>query len=230
MTLSQMIRYASELGRPNGTGTTVLSDWIDFFNQAQREISDRANWSFLHDLTQVTIASGETSIGLGENFKQLGEEENPISFDYGAYQLPAKVMSRARIEQLGIWPTTTGPFSLSIPSGYVPAMVVFVETNGPAGEWTLNVPPQYVVTTGITFNVSGYFYPEPITQGSDHNSITDNGFLAQAMVQTAKAIAFQMEDSASEQGAKARELAEVQIEKALYADAAKKMAGRNLRM
>lgn len=229
MNREQIIRFCGELGRSGDSGQRALSDWPTFINMAQREIAERSLWSFMHDQVPTILSSGQTSVSLGATFKQLGQEESPVSFDYGNYKLPVKVMSRERIEGMGIWPWLNGPFSLSIPGGYMPAMVVFLENNV-GGDWTLNVPPQYVVTQAITFNVSAYYYPDDLMLGSDHNAFTDDGNLCQAIINISKSIAYQIEESDGEKANAARLMAEASIERALYSDSARKFNGRTARM
>ncbi len=227
MTLNQITIRVGEKGVKS---PTLDSDFKDFINEAMREVADRRLWTFMHNRTTATIASGQTSVPLGATFKQLGQEESPISFDYGNYSLPVRVVSRERIEQAGIWPWQNGPFNLSIPGGYMPTLVVFLEKNGPGGQWTLNVPPQYQVTQNAVFNISGFYYPTPLALGDDHNAFTDDSNLAQAIINIAKELAYTAEESDNPKAQFARALAEKAIERALYADGQAQYSGRTMRL
>lgn len=226
MNLSQIIYRVGELGVKNAV--TDL-DIVEFINEAQREVADRKLWSFMHDYRTATMVSGQTKAPLGVTFKQLGTEESPVSFNYSNYQLPVKVLSRARIDGMGIWPWLNGPFSLSIPGGYMPAMVTFLEQDA-GGEWTLNVPVQYIVTQDITFNVSAYYYPDNLTVGTATNAFTNDGNLCQAIVNIAKERAYSNVETDSQKATAARMLAEQAIERAIYSDGQKSMGGRTMRM
>lgn len=230
MTLSEIIFECGELGRPGNTGQRVLSDWPKFINRAQRTICDRANWSFLKTRSQFTISSGSTFVSLGSRFKQLTEEESPVSFNYGQYNLPVKITTRERIEGCGIWPLQNGPTSLPIPGGFSPIQVLFLERNAPGGLWALNSPPQYSVTQDAVFNVSAYWYPADLAGGDDRNTMTDSGDLSEAIVNLAKALAYRAEEVDSPKGLAAKEIAEEAIGRALYSDSAIKFGGVTLRM
>lgn len=230
MTLAEIIYECGELGRSGGTGQRVLSDWKGFINRAQRQIADRANFTFLHDRRAVVITSGSTSVALGANFKELSGEQSPVSFAVGGYNAPVIVTSRERTEILGLWPSPNVPYAPPLPGGHMPLQVVFLETNGPGGQWALNVPPQYSVTSDATFNVSAYWYPGDLTQGEDHNALTDHGILSEALVNLAKSIAYRAEEPDNPKGVAAKQIAEEAIREALYSDGAKRFAGRTMRM
>lgn len=227
MTLSEVIYECGELGNQS---IRVESDWKGFVNRAQRRIAQRRNFTLLHDYRPVTVASGQTSVLLGRNFKQLSEEESPVSFNYGQYQLPVKVTSRARIQGLGFWPLQNGPLCLPAPYGYIPIQVVFLERNGPGGQWQLCIPPQYSVTTNLVFNISAYWFPEDLNLGDDHNALTDHGDLCEALINLTKAMAYFAEETDNPKGTAAMALYEQAFESACYSDVAQSMGGRTLRM
>lgn len=230
MNLSQIVYECGEIGRSNGTGQRVDSDWISFINRAQRTIAERNDWTWMHARNQVTIASGLNSVALGSTFKKLTAEESPVSFVYGRYNLPVKITSRERIESCGIWPLQKGPFSLPIPGGFSPIQVLFLERNAPGGQWALNTPPQYSVTQDATFNVSAYWYPRDLAGGDDRNEMTDSGDLSEAIVNMAKALAYRAEEVDSPKGLAAKAIAEEAIGRALYSDGAQRWGGRTLRL
>ncbi len=229
MNLSNLIRICGELGRPGAAGQRQLSEWPTWINIAQRQVCDRRLWSFTHDLRQVTIASGSTSAQLGITFRQLGQEQSPVSLQYGNYRLPVKIISRAALEQAGVWPWQNPPFALTIPGGYMPGIVAFLETNA-GGQWTINLPPQYSVTADLTFYVSAYYYPADLAQGTDHNAFTDDGNLSMAIINTAKALAAASEETDDKKIEAIEARTERYIERALYADGQKDMGGVTARM
>lgn len=225
-----MIQICGELGRPGTTGQRQLSEWPLWLNIAQRQVCDRRLWSFTHDLRTVTIASGATSAPLGSTFRQLGQEQSPVSLQYSNYRLPVTIISRATLESAGVWPWQNPPFALTIPGGYMPAIVAFLETNEPGGQWTINLPPQYSVTDDLVFNISAYHYPADLALGNDHNAFTDDGNLGMAIINIAKALAYAAEETDGKKADVAQAQAERYIERALYADGQKEMGGVTARM
>lgn len=112
----------------------------------------------------------------------------------------------------------------------MPIRVVFMEQDGPGGLWTLNVPPQFIITNNCQFNVQGYYYPLDLKQGDDTNGMTNNGQLCQAIIALSKAFAFLNNDETEKQGQAAMARFEDLFDKALYEDASRKYNGCNLRM
>lgn len=226
MTLEDIIREASY----GVKDAQVQLDLKGFVNRAIRTIAERANFSCLHDIRVVVIPSGCDKQNLGAEFKQLSPEESPISFQYGNYRLAVQVTSRSRIELAGIWPFPNGPFSFPVPGGYMPVRVVFLERNGPGGNWTLNVPPQFSITQDAQFFVQAYWYPFPLVKGDDRNPMTDDGNLSEAIIRLAASYAFRAVDQTDKRGDAAKEQAEEAIQRAMYSDAFISGGGRTLRM
>jgi len=208
----------------------TLNDLKGMANRAIRTIAERANWSSMHDLRPITIPSGYSSAPMGPLFKQLSTEQSPVSFTYGNYRLSVEVSSRSRIELAGIWPFPNGPFSFPVPGGFMPVRVVFLERNGPGGQWMLSVPPQFSITQDAVFNVQAYWYPAPLVKGTDTNPFTEDGNLSDAIMMMTRAYALRAEDPSSEVALAAKTEAEEAITRAMYSDAAISMGGRNLRM
>lgn len=226
MTCSDLTREISELGVRNGRFDMDYRGWI---NRAQKTIASRRNWTFMHNRGQFTIPSGSTSVSLGSTFKQLSSEQSPVSYTYGIYNLPVYVASREEIEGRGIWPWTNGPTFQPTPGGAWPIRVVFIEQNS-GGNWTINIPPQFAPQLDLTFNVSAYFYPADLALGTDHNALTDNGFLGDALLNLVKSIAYSSEDSTDKRVMGCRALYEDYFNQAAYEDAARQYSGRTLRM
>lgn len=227
MTRSEIIEECAGLGVKDPRLDVYWGQWL---NRAQKRIAQRKNWNLMHDVRPVTVLSGATSVLLGKEFKQLGEEESPVSFNYGQYRMPVKVTSRARIEGLGFWPLLNGPLCLPAPYGYIPIQVVFIEQDGPGGQWNLSVPSQYSISTNCVFNISAFWYPQDLLQGSDHNAMTDHGELCEAIINLTKSLAYFAEESDSVKGQAAMELYEASYQSALYSDVAQSMGGRTPRM
>lgn len=203
----------------------------EYINRAIRALAERQNWTGLHNRTQNTILSGQTSCSLGENFKELTDEQSPISFTYGQYNLPVVVTSRERIESFGIWPFPNGPLSFPVPGGYNPIQIVFLEQDGPSGMWTLNVPPQYPITQNAVFNVSAYYFPPPLVQGNEENWFTRHGDLVNAVINLAKSYAYAAEEVDSPKAQAAMALSRENYIMALYTDTQKRFTNRGtLRM
>lgn len=226
MTLEDLIR---EVGY-SSKDSQVQQDLKGFVNRAIRTIAERANFSSMHDRRPVTIAPGFSSTPLGVGFKQLSEETSPISFQYGTYFLSVLVTSRARVELAGIYPFPNGPMSFPVPGGYMPYRVVFLERNGPGGQWSLNIPSQFNSTLPSVFWISAYWYPYPLVKGDDTNPMTMDGNLSEAIIRLAAHYAFRSVDPTDKRGDAAKEQAEEAIARAMYTDVFISMGGRAMRM
>lgn len=227
MTLAQLIHYVGEIGVKQQAADLEIRDYI---NQAIQYCAERYSFVGMHNWSQVTLLSGQTSVTLPTTFKELSRQQSPISFTYGSYNLPVIVTTRSQIEAAGLWPLMNGPLSMPLPGGYLPVRVVFLEQDGPGGQWTLNVPPQFIITTNLVFNVQGYYYPMPLQQGTDSNALTNNGQLCQAIISLAKSFAYLNDDDTSKQGTAAMERFEDLFAKCLYEDTQRLYNGINLRM
>jgi hypothetical protein len=226
MTLEDIVREVSY----GVKSSQVQLDLKGFTNRAIRTIAERWNWTAMQDRREVTIASGFSSAPIGESFKQLGTEESPVSFTYGQYQLAVQVTSRARIQLAGVWPFPNGPLSFPVPGGNMPVRVVFFERNGPGGQWTINIPPQFSITQPAVFFISAYWYPDPLVKGEDENPMTRDGNLSDAIINLAKSYAYRADDNTDARGDAAKAQAEEAITRAMYSDSAIAAGGRALRM
>jgi len=197
-----------------------------YVNRAIRSIAQRRNWTWMWNRTQNTILSGNSNVSLGPDFKELSPENSPISITYGNYNLPVVVTSRSRIESFGIWPFPNGPQSFPTPGGYNPVQIVFLEQDGPGGDWKMWVPPQYPITQNSVYNVSAYYFPAPLNLGPDQNAFTTHGILQNAVINLAKSYAYFAEESDSVKGQAAAALAEEQYTEAIYADVSTQFQNR----
>lgn len=227
MTLEEIIYEVMEVGVKSAVTDQRARQYI---NRAQRWVCDKWNFTWMFNRVQVTIPSGYTSTKLDANFKQLNNEQSPVSFQYGPYPLPVVVTSRAKIESYGIFPWLETQFTYPLPGGYLPIRVVFLEQDGPGGQWTFNIPPQYSITGPAVFNVSAFWYPSPLEQGSDSNAMTLDGDLQDALINRAKAIAYNAEEVDNPKGAAAQALAEASLTRAKYADSERRFGGRQCYM
>lgn len=226
MNLAQLLYQVGEVGIKNPNRDLDIKGYV---NQAILYMAERHNFAGMHDIQQVTVPSAQTSVTMPDTFKELSEEQSPISFTYGLYRLPVMVTTRSRIEACGLWPLMNGPLSMPLPGGYLPIRVVFIEQNA-GGQWTLNIPPQFVLTTAMVFNVQGYYYPRPLQQGTDSNALTANGQVAQAIVALAKAFAYLNDQETSKEGQLAMQRFEDLFDKLLYDDCRRKLQPVPLRM
>lgn len=230
MTISEIL---IEIGELSVRGQNMQSNLKGFVNRAQRAISQRRNWSFMHDRSTATVAAAATSVDLGADFKSLSEERSPVTYtdaSFGNSNVPVKVASREEVESWWPWPWPFGPVLVPIPGSYLPIRVVFIEQNGPGGNWTLNIPPQFAATAALVFNLSAYWYPAPLVAGTDHNGLTDHGDLAEALLNRTRALAYAAEDASDKRAVACLELSEAQIKSAAYSDERIKSAGRNWRI
>lgn len=228
MTLTEITH---EIGDLSLKSIAQDSDIKNLINRAQRSIAQRNNWSFLHNRLSVGVLSGDTGVDLPATFKQLSDEKSPVSYtdaSLGQSNVPVKVASREEIESWWPWPWPFGPVLVPIPGSYLPIRVVFLEQN--AGQWRLNIPPQFAATSILVFNISAYWYPKDLLLGTDRNALTDHGELAEALVNRAKAIAYFAEDPTDPRGMAAMNLYQASYRTALYADSAQKTGGRALHM
>lgn len=226
MDLESLIR---EIGY-SAKDSQVQQDLKGMTNRAIKTIAERWNWSSMHSRRIVVIPSGFSKQSLDADFKQLSQEASPVSFVYGTYELPVQVTSRSRIQLAGIWPFPNGPFSFPVPGSYMPVRVVFLERNGPGGLWQLEVPPQFSITQAAQFWISAYWYPPPLTKGSDTNPMTEDGNLSEAIIRMAACYAFRAVDPIDPRGDAAKAQAEEAITRAMYSDSFIALGGRNLRM
>lgn len=228
MVFSEIIYECSSLGNKS---TTIELDWKNFVNRAQRRIAQRRNWSFCHDQRQVTINQGTLSARLDINFKEVSSEKSPISYNDPSqtyqFPIPCILISRARGDRQGY-----NPFFAPYPTllNAFPLRYVFIERDGPGGQWTLNIPQQYAVNPTAVFNVSAYYYPNPLQGGDDHNGLTDHPELCDALINLTKAMSFFAEDAESKQGQNCMALYEQLFREASYSDLQQRLAGRALSM
>lgn len=227
MQLSQLIYEVGEVGF---NSPRRQSDIKDLINRAQREIAQRRNWTFMHLRTTAQVGAGTTSADLGPNFKCLSSEKSPVSFTQGSYNLPVAVASREEIEGLGIWPWADGPAFTPTPGSMAPVRVVFLEKNGPTGNWTLNIPPQLTPTLPLVFNLSAFFFPADLVLGTDSTQMTNHGDLADAIINLAKYRLYAAEEPGSKESAACKQMYEDGIKRACYADEQQKWGGRTMRM
>ena len=213
------------------TGTIAsVSGSIPTIN-GERTITILGATSFSVPVTTTTGGTGGTialrSVSLGGTFKQLSGERSPVSYQdptsSSPFPIPVQVVSRPAADR-----TATVPYSNAQPTAY-PIQSVYLEQNGPGGQWALYLPAQYAPTP-ITFQVSAYYYPADLTLGTDHNALTDHGDLCEALVNLAKARAYFAEEVDSPKGTAALALYEQAYKSASYSDVAQGFGGRQLRM
>lgn len=232
MTLSDILQEVGEIdtaiakgGALDGRMNTSLRNMV---NRAQRAICRRRNWNFMRDRRTATVASGNTSCNLGDAFKELSSEQSPVSYTYGVYNLPVLVTSREALEARGIWPWLDGPFFIPIPGGVWPIRTVFIE--GTSAGWTLNIPVQFAPTTDVVFNISAFYYPADLILATDHNQLTDDGELAEALLHKTRAIAYAAADPSDKRVAAAEQIYEQRFISACYSDGHQTYAGRTLHL
>lgn len=215
MNFGELIYEIGELSLRNPRTEINVRSYI---NRAINICGQRRSWTHMHTIQQVTIQASNTSATMPASFKCLSEQESPISFTYGYYRLPVTVSTRSQIEACGLWPLMNGPLSMPLPGGYCPIRVVFMERDGPGGLWTLNVPPQFIITTEMVFNVQGYYFPPELKQADDSNAFTNQPELVEAIIARAKAIGYFAEEPASEKGLACMQQFEQHFQNAAYMD------------
>lgn len=228
MNLADLLREVGELSLSNGR---LNSDIKGFINRAQRAIAERRNWTFMHDVIEVILPGGETSVEMPMTFKELAQENSPVSYALldSTVPIPVRVMSRAEMNRMGVslWNRYAGA-----PNSHYPIRAVFMEQNN-AGGWTMNMIALYAPADDTTFTVSCYSYPDDLEKAGDRSAITDHGDLAEAIINRAKALAYSADDSNEDNAKKAdgaMKLYEYHFKQALYADTRKHFAGRPLHM
>jgi len=227
MSLSEILQ---EIGELSNRGNALQSNIRGFVNRAQRSICSRRDWQWMHDRKPVSIPDGETSGPMPSGFKKLSDEASPISYSMGNFDIPVTVTSRSRLEMWFPWPYQFNITTYQQPGIPLPILIVFMEMDGPSNGWRLHIPPQFAQHQALSFNVSGFYYPEDLNLGTDSNFITDNGDLCEALINKAKSLAYFAEDPASKQGIAAQALYEYHLSTAMYTDAAVAYQGRPLRM
>lgn len=227
MTFEEIMHEVADLGNAS---QRVTLDIRGFINRAMQRVCQDRSWTGMRDRRQFQIQSGNTLVPLGPQFKELTPEQSPVSFSYGVYNIPVQVITRAELERYGIWPLWDGPINVPIPGGYYPIRVVFLERNGPGGQWTINIPPQFSVSPDCQFNVTAYYYPNPLNLGQDHNAITDHPQLCDAIINFAKSRLLFAEDPTSKAGVAAMKFYQEALTSAAYSDSATPWQGLTLRM
>lgn len=228
MTLAEIIYECGELGNQS---TRVELDWKRFVNRAQRKIAQRRNFTFLHDQRQVTIQQSALHAPLDANYKCLDNEKTPVTYQDPTVQyqlpIPVEVISRARANFLAY-----NPFVAAYPTApnVFPIRWVFIERDGPAGAWQIWLPTQYQINPQVTFNISAYYYPDDLRQGEDSNAMTNHPELCDAIINLAKATAFDAEGVLPDQAKQSRQLYEIAYRAASYSDMQQQFSGRALKM
>lgn len=218
-----------EIGDLSVRSIAQESDYVNLVNRAQRVITSRNNWSFMHDRKQINVLTGSTATQFPLAFKQLSAEKSPVSYtdaSLGQSNVPVKVSSREEVESWWPWPWPFGPILVPIPGSYLPIRVVFVENN--QGSKFLNIPPQFAASATLVFNISAYWYPDDLALGTDHNALTDSGDVSEALINLAKSMAYFAEDPTDKRGVAARQLYQDHYKSALYSDGSQKTGGRAL--
>lgn len=223
VTLSDLIREIGELGARSPAVKTDVRGWI---NRAQRAVAQRHNWTFLHSIVDVAIASNATSATISTRFKALSEEPNPVTYTAPTAQFPVPVTIKSRGELDGMTPGFDNRIVNA--SGYWSPFVLFLENN--AGAWTLNRPQGYTHTENSTYHVSCYLFPVDLSAGTDSNAITTDGELSEAIVAWVISKALLAEDYTDPKGMAARQDYEARIKTAIAQDAQRRLTGRAFRM
>lgn len=224
MNLSDIIREVGELA---ATSKAVRQDIRAWVNRGQRALAQRHSFSFMHSIQGVTIATGTMSAALPANFKELSNEQSPITYTAPTSQfpVPVRIMTRAQLESsLPGWDSR-----ITNASGYWSPFQVFIE-QGDGGVWTINLPAGYTQAENATYAVSCYLYPDDLRLGTDHTGATDDAELAEALVNWTVAKALLAEDALDQRGAAARTTSEYHLTRAIAQDARRKLAGRAVRM
>ena len=198
----------------------------------ERTITVTGATGFTVPVNVTTAGTGGTitfrSVSLGSTFKCLSNEKSPITYDdptgTNPRPIPVDVISRAISNRIGYY----NPSFNTVTNTY-PIQYVFLEQNGPSGEWALYLPEQYQ-PVAITFNVSAYFYPVDLALGTDSNALTNHPMLEEALINLTKARTYFAEETDSPTGIAAMAMAEQAIRSAQYADVTQEYSGRPLRM
>lgn len=226
MTRADLVR---EIGELAARGVRIQSDIAGWLNKGQRIIAQRANWTFLHDIQSVTVTSGAVSANLPTNWKELGPEKSPITYtDPTNSQFPRPVIVKSRAELEAMSPGFYG-YVTNAPSGYGSPVYVFLEQNA-GGRWTINLPTGFPILTDITYRLSCYLFPADLSLGTDHNGLTDDGELSEALINWVKCKAIGIVDLTDPQVALAEQAYEKAVRRALGQDARRRIAGRSLHM
>ncbi len=231
MNLQELIYEAGELGFDS---IKQQSNWVRYINRAVQAIAQYKNWPCLHDRRPYVILAGDHSVSLGPQFKCLSGEQSPISVTFqngdSSYDLPVSVISRELCEQTLYWPSINqivgGP---PVPGGYIPIRVVFLERDN-GGDWRLHIPQPFIVVPNSPYNVSAFYYPNPLKLGTDRNPITDHPDLVECVINYACSLALFSEDKTSKQGAAARALYKESLTAADYTEDRARWIGQVMRM
>lgn len=226
MILKDILFEVGELRSPGGD--RLRSDYKRMVNRAQRTIAGRRDWSFMFNNVQATLPRGQTSVALPFDFKELAAEQTPVSYNQptNGFPVPVTVTSRAEVQRIG---NDRAYDYVVVPGSYLPIKYVFFEHNGPGGSRTLNVPPQYTPDSDTVFNISAYWYPSDLVQAADHNWLTDDPELADALISLTRYLCYNAEDPTDPRAVACKDEYEKRIKVAAINDARKKISGRAMR-
>jgi hypothetical protein len=229
MTLNEILFEVGELRAPNGD--PLRSNIKRFVNRSMKSIQERKSWTFMRQRVAVVMEAGETSAALPANFKELAPELSPVTYSNGALEgVPVDVRSRSELERL-----TYTPGISSAVTGHMAIQYVFIEPLGPDEDdgtdlgWGLFVPAQYTPQENTTFQVQGFFYLADLVHGTDHNGLTDDGNLGDALVNLVKSMAYRAADPTDPRADPCLAEYERWYKLASYANETKKFSGRRMR-
>lgn len=220
MTLSDIIREIGELGCRSPRIQNDIKGWV---NRAQRQLTERHNFSWMHSRQTATITSGTTSANLSARFKELAQERSPVTFTAptATAPQPVNVKTRAELERTaaGVDGYVAGA------TGYYSPFFVFLEQND-GGVWTINTPTGYTHTSDATYTLSCFLFPADLALGTDTNGMTTGGSLTEALIAHTRAIAYLSEDPSDKRGLDAKMIAEGHLASAISYDTRQRMAGQ----
>jgi len=214
-----------EVGELSAVSPRIQSDIKGYINRAQKAICARRNWTFMQGVRSYTILAGATSVNLDSTFKSLTAETSPVTWSdpISTAQIPVKVLSREEAQRYN-W-ALYAPYQPPVaPVATPPTPWVFIDRVG--AQWTLNNSVINTTSTqSMTYNISALFYPADLVLGTDSNALTNDGELAEALVNLAKAIAYFAEKPGHPDGMAAMALYESHYRQACYSDARAKIGG-----
>lgn len=156
-----------DVNRPDKEESGWYTKWT---NRALRRIQQDRNWNFMRTTAQVTVTSGNSSVSLPANFKELASERPAVFVQQEGSSnpwVPVKVTSRSYADSHNTdlyWPAS---WSASSPSYFE----VFIE-QAADGTWTLNLVAD--VNEDVVFRIQYFAFADDLSADGDSNYLTNN--------------------------------------------------------
>jgi hypothetical protein len=208
MTLDELdSRMAVGVSRPDIAN--AYGKYVQFINDAQREICRRRSWSWMKALWTGTLSAGQSSLALPASFKELSPTRTPVHVLVSGTEYPVEIWTLEKHKRRAASKVGT-------------EIVAHLEDAGSTKSLEFITP----FDQDQTFTVRYYAYPDNLTQATSSNTLTSQ--FPDMLLSLAKARAFFVVNDPV--GAEHLAAYEQQFRQAAASDGYAQIAGTNLRM